>query len=150
MSLKQTIDQDLKAAMRAKDDAAKRTLRAIKSAILLVETSENRNGEPLSDKEELEILLKQTKQRRDSLSQYEKNNREDLAAKEREEIAVLEQYLPKQLSKEELTAEVKGIIAAVGASSMKDMGKVMNEARTKLAGKADGKVLAGMVKELLS
>ncbi|MEM7660389.1 MAG: GatB/YqeY domain-containing protein [Bacteroidota bacterium] len=150
MSLKQTIEQDLKAAMRAKDDAAKRTLRAIKSAILLVETSENRNGDPLSDKEELEILLKQTKQRRDSLRQYEENDREDLAAKEREEIEVLERYLPKQLSKEELTEEVKGIISTLGASSMKDMGRVMNEARTKLAGKADVKVLAGMVKELLS
>jgi hypothetical protein len=150
MSLKTTIDTDLKVAMKAKDEAAKRTLRAIKSAILLVETEENRNGAPLTEKEELQLLIKQAKQRKDSLDQYRSNSREDLAAKEEEELAVLEKYLPKQLSEEELTAKVKEIIASVGASSVKDMGKVMGVASSQLSGKVDGKVLAGLVRQLLN
>ena len=149
MSLKNTINQDLKVAMKEKDEVAKRALRAIKSAIMLVETSEGYTGEAMSEAEELQLLTKQAKQRKDSIAQFRQNQREDLAAKEEEELQVIERYLPKALSPEELAKEVEQIIEEVGASSMKDMGRVMKTSRDRLAGKADGKAIADLVKQLL-
>ena len=148
MSLEERINQDLKEAMKAKDQAALRGIRAIKAAILLEKTSGAKHE--ITDDAELKILQKLVKQRKDSLDIYEKQSREDLAQTEREEIEVIERYLPKQLSEEELRAEIKKIIAEAGADSMKDMGKVMGVAQKKLAGKADGKTMSGIVRELLA
>lgn len=139
----------MKTAMKAKDQVSLRALRAIKAAILLTETSEGRKGEELTSEEELKLLTKQAKQRRDSYQQFADNNREDLASIEAAELTVIEQYLPKQLSSEELEATVKEIIAKTGATSMKDMGKVMGMASKQLAGKADGKAISLLVKQLL-
>ncbi len=150
MSLKDTLGQEMKVAMKAKDQGALRALRAIKSAILLAETAEGReSGSPLSEEEELALLIKQAKQRKDSIAQFQQNNREDLAKTEEEELAVIEKFLPKQLSEEELTAELKTIVADLGASSMKDMGKVMGVASKKFAGRADGRAISKLVKEML-
>ena len=148
MSLTEKISEEIKNAMKAKDKVALRGLRAIKSAILLEQTSGR--GKDLSEDQEVKMLQKLVKQRKDSLEIYEKQNREDLAQKEREEIEVIERFLPTQLSVEELTAVLKKIIADTGASSMKDMGKVMGLASKQLGGKADGKTIAGVVKSLLS
>ncbi|MCB0578279.1 MAG: GatB/YqeY domain-containing protein [Phaeodactylibacter sp.] len=148
MSLEERIMQDLKEAMKAKDQAALRGIRAIKAAILLEKTSGSKHD--LSGDMEMKLLQKLVKQRKDSLDIYEKQSREDLAQTEREEIEVIERYLPKQLSEEELRAEIKKIIAEAGADSMKDMGKVMGVAQKKLAGKADGKTMSGIVRELLA
>ena len=135
--------------MLAKDEKSLRSLRAIKAAILLAKTSEGAGGE-LKEDDEIKLLQKLVKQRKDSLEIYEQQNRADLAQKEREEIEVIEKFLPKQLSAEELKAEVSAIITEVGASSPADMGKVMGAATKKLAGKADGKTISALVKELLS
>ncbi|MCB0558062.1 MAG: GatB/YqeY domain-containing protein [Lewinellaceae bacterium] len=148
MSLEERINQDLKEAMKAKDQAALRGIRAIKAAILLEKTS-GANHE-ISDAEEMKIVQKLIKQRKDSLDIYQKQNREDLAQTEREEIEVIKQYLPKQLTREELRAEIKKVIDEIGASSIQDMGKVMGTASKKLAGKADGKTMSGIVRELLN
>ena len=150
MSLKSTIDQDIKAAMRAKDQGALRALRAIKSQIILAETSEGRNGEALTEAEELKLLAKQAKQRKDSWQQFKDNGRDDLAKTEEEELAVIEKYLPQGLSEDEIKGEVEKIIAQVGATSMKDMGKVMGMASKAMAGRADGKVISQFVKQFLS
>ncbi|MCB0837353.1 MAG: GatB/YqeY domain-containing protein [Bacteroidetes bacterium] len=150
MSLKTKIEQDIKTAMKAKDQGALRALRAVKSAILIAETSEGRNGKPLSEDEEMKILMKQAKQRKDSIQNFEENNREDLAAVEKEELVVIESYLPRAMTPEELKQAVASIVESVGASSMKDMGKVMGIASKKLAGKADGKAISQIVKEILS
>ena len=139
---------DLKAAMKAKDQAALRSIRAIKAAILLAKT--DGSGKELDEAGEIKLIQKLVKQRQDSLDIYEKQNREDLAATEREEIAVLQKYLPEQMSDEDLTAFISELITKVGASSMKDMGKVMGMASQQLAGKADGKTISGKVKALLS
>ncbi len=147
MSLEERIAQDLREAMKAKDQAALRGVRAIKAAILLEKTSGAKHD--VSPEMEMKILQKLIKQRRDSLDIYEKQNRPDLAQTEREEIEIIERYLPKQLSEEELRAELKKIVAELGATSMKDMGKVMGAASQKLAGRADGKTISGVVKELL-
>jgi uncharacterized protein YqeY len=149
MSLEQKVMDEMKNAMRAKDEAALRTLRAIKAAILIEKTSEGATGE-ISEATELKMLQKMAKQRRDSLDIFVQQNREDLAAKEREELVILEKFLPKQMSTEELQAEIKAIIAQVGASSPADMGKVMGVASKQLAGKADGKAISEQVKALLS
>lgn len=138
----------MKQAMKAKDEAALRTLRAIKAAILLEKTSEG--GKEITKADEIKMLQKMAKQRRDSLDIFEKQNREDLAGKEREELAILERFLPKQMSTEELHEVLKGIIAQVGASSPADMGKVMGVASKQLAGQADGKAISEAVKQLLS
>lgn len=148
MSLEAKINSDLKAAMKAKDQAALRGVRAIKSAILLFKTSGS--GEELDEAKEIKLLQKLVKQRKDSLEIYEKEGREDLAAKEREEIVVIEKYLPAQLSAEELEAVIRQIVEQTGAESMKDMGKVMGLASKQLAGKADGKTISTVVKQLLS
>lgn len=149
MSLKEKIQEEMKTAMRAKDKMALQTLRAIKAAILVEETSGGRGDAPLSEDEEMKLLIKQAKQRRDSLTQYEANGREDLAAVERQELAFIEKFLPQQMSQEELETEVKAIIEQVGANSMKDMGKVMGMASKKLAGRTDGKAISAVVKQIL-
>lgn len=148
MGLKQQIDQDIKEAMKAKDQPTLLALRAVKSAILLAETSEGHQGE-LTEEEELKLLQRQVKQRRDSFEQFRSNGREDLALKEQAEILVIEKYLPRQLTKEELETEVKSIISQVGATSKADLGKVMGVATKKLSGVADGKAISELVKQLL-
>ncbi len=142
------LNSDLKAAMKAKDQATLRGIRAIKAAILLAET--DGSGKKVDDQKFIQIVQKLIKQRKDSLEIYEKQNREDLAVVEREEVAVLENYLPKQLSEDELRQELTQIIEELGASSMKDMGAVMGQANQKLAGKADGKTISGIVRQLLN
>lgn len=149
MSLEQKIMTELKAAMLAKDEAALRSLRAIKAAILLAKTAEGGSGE-LKDDDEMKILQKLVKQRRDSLEIFQQQNRPDLAAKEQEEIAVIEKFLPKQLSAGELKAELQKIVDQVGAKAPSDLGKVMGVASKQLAGRADGKAIAAMVKDLLN
>ena len=148
MSLKERIQEEMKVAMRAKDKQALQALRAIKSAILLAETAEGGGG-AMSEDAEMKLMIKQAKQRRDSAAQYRENNRADLAEVEEAELAVIERFLPQQLSAEELKAEVQAIIEQTGASSMKDMGKVMGAATKKLVGRADGKAISALVKELL-
>ncbi|MDR0265568.1 MAG: GatB/YqeY domain-containing protein [Sphingobacterium sp.] len=149
MSLELQINQDIKAAMIAKDTAKLRGLRAIKAAILLAKT-EKGHSEDLNQEAEIKVLQKLVKQRRESAEIYKTQNREDLYAIEVEEEKVIEAYLPKQLSKEEVEAIVKAIIVETGASSIKDMGKVMGAANQKLAGQADGKTISEVVKSLLA
>jgi len=148
MSLEVKVMEEMKVAMRAKDEAALRTLRAIKAAILLEKTSGS--GVEISEADEIKMLQKMAKQRRDSLDIFTQQNREDLAVKEREELAIIGHFLPKQMGAEELKAELKAVIAEVGASSPADMGKVMGVASKKLAGKADGKAISETVKQLLA
>lgn len=149
MTLEEKVMTDLKKAMLAKDEKSLRSLRAIKSAILIIKTAEGFNGE-ISDDDEIKLLQKLVKQRKDSLEIYEKQNREDLASKEREEIEVINKFLPAQMGEEELREIIGKIISETGASSAADMGKVMGAANKQLAGKADGKSIAAVVKELLS
>ncbi len=149
MSLKTKIEAEIKQAMLNKQKERLTPLRAIKSLILLAET-EKGGGDELTEEVETKLLTKAAKQRRDSLEIYKEQGREDLAAKEESELAVIEEFLPKQLSEAELETELKAIIADVGASSPKDMGKVMGMATKKLAGKADGKAISAMVKGLLN
>lgn len=149
MSLEQKVMSELKTAMLAKDEKSLRALRAIKSAIIIAKTSEGAHGE-IKEEDEIKLLQKLVKQRKDSLEIYEKQNREDLAEKEREEIQVIEKFLPKQMDETELREIITKIIAETGASSPADMGKVMGAANKQLAGKADGKKIAGIVKELLA
>lgn len=148
MSLENKINSDLKAAMLSKDDAALRALRAVKSAILLAKTSGG--GHIVSEEDELKILLKLVKQRKDSVAIYNEQGREDLAITEQEEISVIEKYLPAQMSDDEIKSEVQKIIASLGASGPGDTGKVMGAASKAFAGKADNKVVATIVKQLLS
>jgi len=148
MSLESTINEDLKTAMKAKDQAGLRGIRAIKSAILLYNTSGS--GEALNTEKEIALLQKLVKQRQDSLDIYVKQGREDLAVVEREEIEVIMRYLPKQLTEDELKTEIQAIMTRLGATSMKDMGKVMAEASSAFAGKADGKTISMVVKSMLS
>ncbi|MFY8005469.1 MAG: GatB/YqeY domain-containing protein, partial [Chitinophagaceae bacterium] len=138
-----------KDAMKAKDEALLRGLRAIKAEIIKAKTEPGANGQ-ITEEQEQKLLQKLVKQRKDSLEIYQQQNRADLAQKETEEIAVIEQFLPKQLTQEELDAAVASIIAETGASSAADMGKVMGVASKQLAGKADGKAIAAAVKALLS
>ena len=149
MALEQKIMAELKTAMLAKDEAALRSLRAIKAAILLVKTSEGAGGE-LKAEDELKLLQKLVKQRKDSLEIFEQQNRPELAQKEKEEIAIIEKFLPEQLSSDELKAALTKIIADTGASSPADFGKVMGIASKQFAGKADGKTISALVKELLT
>ncbi len=149
MSLELTINQEIKTAMLAKQEAALRGLRAIKSAIFLAKTADGRNGE-LSEDDEVKILQKLAKQRKDSLEVFITQNREDLAQKEREELIIIEKFLPAQMNEAELRAALQSLIAEVGAAGPGDMGKVMGVATKQLAGKADGKMISAMVKELLA
>ncbi|WP_200974627.1 GatB/YqeY domain-containing protein [Echinicola sp. 20G] len=147
MSLKQSIESEIKKAMLAKDKDRLRALRSIKSLIMLEETKGGEKG--LTEEDELKLLTKAAKQRKDSVEIYQQQNREDLAATELSELEIINEFLPKQLSEEELEAELKSIIAEVGAEGPKDMGKVMGAATKKLAGKADGKMISQKVKGLL-
>jgi uncharacterized protein len=149
MSLEQKIMADLKTAMLAKDEKSVRSLRAIKAAIILAKTAEGAGGE-INEDTEMKLLQKLVKQRKDSLEIFQQQNRTDLSQKEQEEIEVIEKFLPKQLSNDDLKAILATIIADTGASSPADMGKVMGVATKQLAGKADGKAISAAVKELLA
>jgi uncharacterized protein YqeY len=149
MALEQDVMAQMKAAMLSKNEAALRALRAIKSAILLAKTAEGKK-EDISADDEIKLLQKLAKQRKDSLEMFEAQNREDLAVKEREELAIIETFLPKALSADELKSALQQIITEVGAKGPGDLGKVMGVASKALAGKADGKAISAMVKELLA
>lgn len=149
MNLEQQIMAEMKEAMKAKNEAALRSLRAIKAEIIKAKTEPGAGGELAADKV-IPMLQKMVKQRKDALEIYQAQNREDLAQKEQEEIAVIEKFLPAQVSEAELKAAVQAIITEVGASSPADMGKVMGVATKKLAGQADGKAISAAVKELLA
>lgn len=149
MSLQTKVMEALKDAMKSKDSVALESLRAIKSAILLAKT-ESGASEELSESQELVLLQKLIKQRRDSATLYASQGRNDLAEPELAQIKVIERFLPELPSEEEIEAIIKKIISETGASGMKDMGKVMGVASTELAGKADNKVVSTIVKKLLS
>lgn len=146
MGLQQMVMDQMKTAMKAKDTVALESLRAIKSALLLAKTSGD--GE-LSTDDEVKLVQKLVKQRKDSATIFSEQGREDLAAPELAQVAVLEQFLPEQLSEEEIEKIVEQTIAATGASGMKDMGKVMGMVSKELAGKADGKTISTIVKKKL-
>lgn len=148
MSLQEKIDRDIKEAMLAKDSIRLRGLRAIKSAVLLAKT-EKGNAE-LTDDVELRLLQRLVKQRRESVDIYQEQNRPDLLAIEKEELEVIEQYLPAQLNREEIESKIKEILSQNGLSGMKDMGKAMGLVNAALAGKADGKTISEIVKSLLA
>jgi uncharacterized protein YqeY len=149
MSLKSQVESGIKDAMRAKDQDTLRALRAIKSLILLEETKGGTTGE-LSSDDELKLLTKAAKQRRESADIYKTQNRPDLLEKEEAELAVIERFLPKQLTEDEVKAKLQEIIARVGASGPQDMGKVMGVATKELAGQAEGRVVSTLVKSLLA
>ena len=149
MSLKAQIDKDIKQAMLNKQKDELRALRAIKSLILLAETEKGKQ-EGLMEDVEMGILMKAAKQRKDSLQIYEDQGRADLAQKEKEELIIIERYLPKQMSEKEIEDELNNIITSTGAQGMKDMGKVMGMATKKLAGKAEGRKIAELTKKLLA
>ncbi|GGD20875.1 GatB/YqeY domain-containing protein [Hyunsoonleella pacifica] len=149
MSLQKDIMAALKDAMKAKDQTALTALRAVKSAILLAKT-ESGAGEELSEEQELKILQKQVKQRKDSAAVYVEQGREDLAAPELAEAEIISQFLPEALSEEEIEKVVVATIDQVGAEGMKDMGKVMGIVSKELAGQADGKTISTIVKAKLS
>jgi len=149
MALEQQIMAEMKEAMKSKNEAALRGLRAIKAEIIKAKTEPGASGE-IDEATELKFLQKMMKQRRDSLEIFEKQGRADLAAKEKEEMEVIERFLPKQLSEAEIKEAVAAIITQIGATSPADMGKVMGIASKQLAGLADGKAISNLVKELLS
>ena len=137
--------------MRAKDEVRLRTIRSLRAALMEKEIEERKGGEgSLTEEQELSVLQKQAKQRRDSIDQYEEADREDLAAKEREELTVIEDYLPRQLSDEEIRQAVEEVIVSTGASSRADMGKVMGASMQKLRGRAEGRKVQQIAQELLS
>ncbi len=148
MSLQSIIMADMKAAMKAKDKVALEALRAIKAAILVAQT-ESGAKEELDESQELKILQRLVKQRKDSAQLYKEQNREDLAEPELAQVAVIEKFLPQQLSENELRVIIKEIVESVGATSPKDMGKVMGAANKKLAGKAEGRLISTIVKDIL-
>jgi len=149
MSLKLKIDSDIKAAMLAKNKEELEALRSIKSMILLAETEKGVSAE-ISSEAENKLLMKAAKQRKESAEIFQKENREDLAKREIVQLEIINRYLPKQLSQEEVESQVKNIITQVGAKGPQDMGKVMGAASKALAGQADGKTISAIVKELLS
>lgn len=148
MSLETQVMTEMKEAMKAKDEGALRGLRAIKAEIIKAKTEPGANGQ-ISEDGELKLVQRLIKQRKDSLEIFTRQNRPDLAKKEEEELAVIEKFLPAQMSEAELTAALQQIIADTGASSPADMGKVMGVATKQLAGKADGKAISAATKELL-
>ncbi len=151
MNLKERIGQEIKSAMKAKDKIRLETVRGIKKAILEKEVALRPKGQDsLTEEQEIELLVQQAKQRRDAIEQYNNAGREDLAAKESQELAIIETYLPQQLDDEELTSIIEEIINSVGATSAKDLGKVMGAAMKQLKGKADGKKIQTIVKSKLS
>jgi uncharacterized protein YqeY len=149
MSLQASIDQDIKTAMLAKNEAGLRGLRAIKSALLVAKT-EKGAAQQLDEATELKVLQKLVKQRKESAAIYQEQNRPDLYQIEAEEISVIEAYLPKALAEEEVTASIRNLINQSGATGMQDMGKVMGLATKTLAGQADGKLISDLVKQLLN
>ena len=149
MALEQEVMQKMKEAMKAKDSVALASLRSIKNEILKAKTASS-NKEDMDETEELKLVQKLVKQRRDSADVYLEQNRKDLADVELAEVEVIEQFLPAQLSEDEIDKEVKAIIQESGANTMKDMGKVMGMASQKLVGKADGKTISKIVKDNLS
>jgi uncharacterized protein YqeY len=149
MSLETTINQDIKAAMLAKNEAQLRALRAVKSALLLAKTEKGASTE-ITEEAEIKVLQKLVKQRKESADIYKSQNRADLYQIEAEEIEVIEHYLPKQLSAEELNAYLKQLIAKLNVTSVKEMGKIMGIASKELSGKADGKAISESIKNLLS
>lgn len=149
MTLEQQIQEDIKAAMKAKDSVAMNAVRAVKGEILLFKTAEGGSRE-VTDEDVLKMIRKLVKQRRESAEQYVAAGCKELADNELAEAAVIEKYLPKQLSEAEVEAKVKEMIAALGATSLKEMGKVMGAANAALAGQADGKTISGIVRKLLS
>lgn len=148
MNLFDTISEDIKKAMLAREKVRLEALRGVKKEFLEAKTAKGANGE-LSDEAAVKIMVKMVKQRKESAKIYEENNRPELAANELAEAAVIEGYLPKQLTDEQLTEAVKAIIASTSATSMKEMGKVMGIASKQLAGKAEGKAISDKVKQLL-
>jgi len=148
MSLKTTIDNDIKKAMLARNKEELEALRSIKSLILLAETEKGTSSE-ISVETENKLLVKAAKQRKESAEIFEKEGRQDLAGREKLQLDIINRYLPKQLSEEELTEVLKGIINTVGATGPADLGKVMGKATKTLAGKADGKTISDLVKKLL-
>ena len=151
MSLKERIDAEIKAAMKSKDKVRLETVRGIKKFIIEKEVSVRPSGQDgLTEAQEMEILVQIAKQRRDSIEQYRKGGREDLVAQEEAELVILEEYLPPQMSDEEISGVIDQVIASAGATSAKEMGKVMGAAMQQLKGKADGKKIQDMVKAKLS
>jgi uncharacterized protein YqeY len=149
MSLTDKVNQDIKQAMLAKQEAKLRGLRAIKSALLLARTEKGASDE-INEETEIKVLQKLVKQRKESADIYEAQNRPDLYQIEKEEMEVIEAFLPKQMDKTEIEVFIKEVIGRVGATSVKDMGKVMGTANKELAGKADGKTISEVVKQLLA
>lgn len=149
MELEKRINEDIKQAMLSKNKERLSALRAIKSALLLEKTGKDRNTSEIPESVEMQLLQKQVKQRLESAETYEQQGRTELAKEEKYQAEIIQEYLPKAMSEKELREEVKKIIAETGASSMKDMGKVMSQASGKLAGKADNKKISMIVKEML-
>jgi uncharacterized protein YqeY len=149
MSLKEQIDSDIKKAMLAKNKDELRALRAIKSLILIGETEKNASGY-LDRNAEMRLLTKAAKQRKESMQIYQEQGREDLAVKEKDELEVIERYLPKQMSEEEAESEIRKIMQEVDAKGPSDMGRLMGVATKKLAGRADGKMISEIAKRLLT
>ncbi len=149
MSLELTVNENMKKAMLAKDEVGLRALRAIKAAVLLAKTAEGATA-TLSEDTEIKLLQKLVKQRKDSLEIFERQNRMDLAQKEKEEIEVIERFLPKQMNEDEIKTVVAEIVKQTGVTNMSGLGQVMGIATKQLAGKADGKVISAIVKELLA
>ncbi|HNR08577.1 MAG TPA: GatB/YqeY domain-containing protein [Saprospiraceae bacterium] len=148
MNLEEKINNDIRDAMKSKDQAWLRGARAIKAAILLAKT--DGSGLALDQDREIKLLQKLVKQRQDSLAIYEAQNRADLAQVEREEIEIIQRYLPQPVTGEELESFIRGLIQAEGASGIKDMGRIMGLATKGLSGKADGKTISEIVKKLLT
>nr|WP_290665456.1 GatB/YqeY domain-containing protein [Ardenticatena sp.] len=147
MSLKERLQQDLKEALRNRGDVRRNTIRLLLTAI---KNAEIEHGSELSDEQIMQLLQKQAKQRRDSIEQYRRGGRDDLVAEESAELAIIEEYLPRQLSEDEIRAEAQAHIEAVGATSPRDMGKVMGPLMAKLRGRADGALVQKVVRELLA
>ncbi|MCE2787116.1 MAG: GatB/YqeY domain-containing protein [Bacteroidota bacterium] len=149
MTLQEQINADIITAMKAKDEASLRALRALKSALLLAATAEGATGDKISDEQAIKIFQKLAKQRKESMEIFLQNGRTELASKEKEELDVIEKYLPKQMSEEEIKVALSAVIQEAGANSAADFGKVMPLAMKALAGKADGKIISALLKQLL-
>ncbi|MBA2500689.1 MAG: GatB/YqeY domain-containing protein [Chitinophagaceae bacterium] len=149
MNLEQKVMNDLKTAMLAKDETSMRSLRAIKAAIILAKTAEGAGGE-FKEENEIKLLQKLIKQRKDSSEIFQQQNRPELASKENEEIAIIEKFLPQQMSEDEVKEQLAIIIQKTGASSIADLGKVMGEATKKLGGQTDGKTISTLAKQMLN
>lgn len=149
MTLQEQINADIITAMKAKDEASLRALRALKSALLLAATAENATSDKVEDEQAMKIFQKLAKQRKESMDIYVQNGRTELAAKEKEELDVIEKYLPKQMSEDEVKSELQKLISSLGATSAADFAKVMPQAMKALAGKADGKIISAVLKQLL-